>query len=96
MHRDDRAPREDATAVLIRKEEIPYTDLATGKGIPIQKPIYDLIFRIANGEEITFSVSELEYGAVDVQDQGQLVFIKHKHYNELISFADKIHDFKMD
>lgn len=86
--------RVEGFARLVKKEDIPYVDLATGRGIPIQKPIFDLIFD-CNGEEITCSVSELEYEVVEEGDEGAIVFVRHKHYIELISFADKIKDFKL-
>lgn len=86
--------RKEGYAKLIKKEDIPYVDLATGRGIPIQKPIYDLIFD-CDGEEIRCSVSELEYEVVEEGEEGPIIFVRHKHYIELICFADKIKDFKM-
>lgn len=82
-------------AELIYKEDIPYDDLASGKGIPIKKDFYELLFRDENGKEISFSVSEYEFHVVQCCDKGELVYVEHKRYNELISFADKICEFDM-
>lgn len=82
-------------AKLVHKEDIPYDDLASGKGIPIKKDFYELLFQDENGKEIVFSVSEYEFLVVACGDQGELVYAEHKHYNELISFADKIREFDM-
>lgn len=86
--------RKSVQAKLVRKADIPYEDLATGKGIPVTKPIYELIFETEEGE-LLLAVSEFEFAAVSIGDEGTLVYDVYKRCNELVSFADKIKEFIM-
>lgn len=81
-------------AKLVKKNQQIFEDLASGKGIPIPKGIYELVFETEEGN-VLFSVSEYEYHVVNENDEAQLIYIPHKHYNELISFGDKIKEFTM-
>ena len=81
-------------AKLVKKKQQIFEDLASGKGIPIPKGIYELVFETEEGN-VLFSVSEYEYHVVNENDEAQLIYIPHKHYNELISFGDEIKEFTM-
>ena len=81
-------------AKLIKKNQQTFEDLASGKGIPIPKELYELVFETKDGT-ISFTVSEYEYHVVNEKDEAQLTYIPHKHHNELISFGDKIKEFTM-
>lgn len=80
-----------AQAVVKEKRELPYQDIASTKGIPVLKPIYEVIFE-AEGEDLLFTLSQFEYEVLEIKDQGLLTYQRKKYCNELISFADKIHE----
>lgn len=79
----------ECDAKLLRKNELPYEDLATGRGVPILKPIYEVVFLIQE-EEVLFALSSFEYDVLEEGNQGKIKYRKGKYCNELISFADKI------
>lgn len=74
-------------AVITKQSELPYEDIASTKGIPVIKPIYEVVF-LCEGGEVLFSLSEFEYSVLQVGQSGTLVYEKKKHCNELISFTD--------
>lgn len=85
----DKNPPIQVQAIVKEKRELPYQDIAGTKGIPVIKPIYEVVFE-AEGMDILFSLSVFEYDVLEVGDQGLLTYHQKKHCNELISFADKI------
>lgn len=87
--------RIETTAKLIHKSGEPIDALLTGEAIPIEKPIFELTFLCEDGKEIKATVSEFEFGNVEIGDMGKLVYDEYKYCNEIISFADKIVEFKM-
>lgn len=89
------AERLTVDAKLTHMEALGYDDIASGRGIPIRKSFYELTFETDDKEKLSFAVSEYEYHVVSLYDKGKLVYIPHKHYNELISFADKIKEFTL-
>ena len=92
----EHAKKQQTYAALIEKRELPYEDLAYGRGVPIIKPIYELVFLCENQQRIVCQVSEFEYTVVKEKQEGELVFVQHEHYTELVSFADIIHEFHVD
>ena len=87
--------RVETQAKLIRKSDEPIDDLLSGDIMPEAKPILELTFLCEDGKEMTATVSEFEFGNVTVGDAGSLVYDEYKYCNEIISFADKIVEFKM-
>lgn len=81
--------RIEVLAIVKEKRELPYQDIASTKGIPILKPIYEVIFE-TDQEEILFSLSSFEYDVLEIGEEGRLVYWKKKYCNEMISFSDKI------
>lgn len=77
------------TASIVRKAELPFVNLASGKGIPTSEPIYEVEFE-AEGKFILFSLSIFEFNQLEIGDSGLLVYDRYKHCNELVSFKDII------
>lgn len=74
-------------ATVIKQAELPYEDIASTKGIPVIKPIYEVTF-LSEGKELLFSLSAFEYQVLEVGQAGSLVYEAKKYCNELISFTD--------
>lgn len=81
--------RIEVAAVVKEKRELPYQDIASTRGIPTIKPIYEVVFE-AEGEKILFSLDPFSYDVLEVGDTGLLVYHKKKYCNELIRFGDKL------
>lgn len=83
-------------ATLLKKSDEPIEEILSGDFMPEEKPIFELTFACEDGSEVVATVSEFEFGAVTVGDQGLLVYDAYKYCNEIISFADKIKAFSME
>lgn len=81
-------------ARVSNKQVIPYTDLAKNRGVPTPSAMYEITMLTTDGEYI-FYVSEYEYEVLSIGDEGNLKMKTSKYCNELISFSDKIKEFKI-
>lgn len=79
--------RVTCVAILTKKRELPYQDIASTKGIPVVRPIYEVTFTCGS-DEILFSLSQFEYEVLAEGMKGTLIYLQKKHCNELISFTD--------
>ena len=64
IHHESERRKISTNAKLIKKNQQTFEDLASGKGIPIPKELYELVFETKDGT-ISFTVSEYEYHVVN-------------------------------
>lgn len=81
-------------AKITNRQVIPYTDLTKNIGIPTPSSMYEITMQTVDGK-YNFYVSEYEYEVLAVGDEGLLKMKIGKYSNELISFSDKIKEFKI-
>lgn len=65
-------------------------DVSLAKGVPMNDTDYEVTFETVDKELITFVTNPIWYPLLIVGAEGDLTYNEHKHYNELISFADII------
>lgn len=80
-------------AEVVEKKVLPFVDIAGNRGIPVPDPVYQIIMETPEGK-MELNVSEFEFEVLEIGDKGCLKAGIYKHYNELISFGDKIFEVK--
>lgn len=82
--------RKTVQARLVKKLSEDYYPIP-GR-VPEPTKVYDLLFCLENQADLVCSVSRFEYEVLEEGDQGELVY----EGNQIISFANKLHEFHID